>query len=189
MARYDQGVKFDYPSRNDGFVSHVARRGAEKTATGAVWFVGFVVLIAVIALLKALAHGSQGAWIFVGIVVAYILFAAVRQNAVSAGQRKKFVAKCPGCATELRCAAERGKCFKCGAMVTFVSRNPGGPTSPQLPIHPKPDVSEDLSAAGGAVQPTVSHEREPQDVVLRCPSCQYANVGRPRRCIKCAANL
>jgi hypothetical protein len=38
MAKYEHGVKFDYPKDHDGFTSHVVRRGAEKTATGGVWF-------------------------------------------------------------------------------------------------------------------------------------------------------
>lgn len=54
LARYDHGVKFEYPTDNDGFVSHVARRGAEKTATGVLWFFGLLAFGACVALWNSL---------------------------------------------------------------------------------------------------------------------------------------
>lgn len=55
MARYDRGVKFDYPSQNDGFLSHVARRGAEKTATGVTWF---LLIFVALMILGGIESGS-----------------------------------------------------------------------------------------------------------------------------------
>lgn len=55
MARYDRGVKFDYPSQNDGFLSHVARRGAEKTATGVAWF---LLILVALMILGGIESGS-----------------------------------------------------------------------------------------------------------------------------------
>jgi hypothetical protein len=79
MAQYDHGVKFDYPKDSDGFISHVARRGAEKTTTGGVWLLGSLFLAATYELIRNLLH-SFGIWLLivpVGAVVIFMVFVLV----------------------------------------------------------------------------------------------------------------
>jgi hypothetical protein len=74
VAQYDHGVKFDHPSHNDGFVSHVARRGAEKTSTAGMWL--FVLILAgiVYGMIKGLAHAlGPWRWVTVAALVALLL--------------------------------------------------------------------------------------------------------------------
>lgn len=80
MARYDHGVKFDYPSHNDGFVSHAARRGAEKTSTGALWLVLLIFVACVWAVGKDLVH-SLGLWLLViapGAIVVLLVYSTAQ---------------------------------------------------------------------------------------------------------------
>ena len=92
MAQYDHGVKFDYTSRNDGFVSHVARRGAEKTATGGVWLLGLVVIASIWGLGKALIH-SLGIWLLViavGVIALLLIYkTVVRRSAERKMEQKR----------------------------------------------------------------------------------------------------
>lgn len=88
MARYERGVKFDHPSHNDGFVSHVARRGAEKTSTAAVWLFLLILAGTVYGAIKGLAH-ALGVWllvvpaVLVVLVVLYVILEDKRKRSTS----------------------------------------------------------------------------------------------------------
>jgi ribosomal protein S27AE len=107
MARYEKGVRFDHPTGNDGFVSHVARRGAEKTATGVMWF---VVLMVVVAVVGAISSGS----VVVIVVFAVVGIGMALAKASSSPAAPRYRATCPGCSNVLMApASPRVICPKC----------------------------------------------------------------------------
>jgi hypothetical protein len=96
MAKYQHGVKFDYPTNNDGFGSHVVRRGAEKTATGGVWLFWLMGVAITIGVATA---SVVGACIIGGIALVLAICAVREQSGLKAASAaEEYSVVCPGCA-------------------------------------------------------------------------------------------